>query len=310
MRKTGRIRKLPQACMHMHAKTRYRTCTCTHFSLRSAVYKVCALQLHARKLEMKMEHSSLRFLATALLPGILVFILLFTLHTPIPHTHSFWKGPVPRQADQDYSRLPRNSAELSQSSKNSKRSVQASKLSEWIHSNLIGLRSAEDPGICNKDAACRGYLTGRARESYAQCMARVKKYSHSKTAKDNGCHFIDGKRRGITALASFPGSGNTWVRTLLEKATGVCTGSYACDMSLRYAGFTGEGIQSSNVIVVKTHEGKPHWGKFDSAIVLVRNPLDAIVSDWNRYVANGFQQKTVHLGTHTQKAPKEYFSKY
>ena len=252
-----------------------------------------------------MEHSSLRFLATALLPGIFVFILLFTLHTPIPHTQSFWNGPdpVPRQ-DHDFSRLPRN-AELDQSSK--RRSAQVSKLSEWIHSNLIGLRSVEDPGICNKDAACRGYLTGRARDSYAQCMARVKKYGHSKKAKDNGCHFIDGKRHGVTALASFPGSGNTWVRTLLEKATGVCTGSYACDMSLRYAGFTGEGIQSSNVIVVKTHEAKPHWGEFSSAIVLVRNPMDAIVSDWNRYVANGFQHKTVQLGTHTQKAPKEYF---
>ena len=26
------------------------------------------------------------------------------------------------------------------------------------------------------------------------------------------------------ALASFPGSGNTWVRGLLETATGICTG--------------------------------------------------------------------------------------
>ena len=256
-----------------------------------------------------MEHSSLRFLASALLPGIFVFILLFTVYTPIPHTHNFWNGPPPRD-DQpsDYSRLPRNT-DPKYSSRISRRSVQTNKLSEWIHANLIGLRSVEDPGICNKDAACRGYLTGHAKESYAQCMGRVKKYGHSKKAKDNGCHFIDGKRRDVTALASFPGSGNTWVRTLLEKATGVCTGSYACDMSLRFAGFTGEGIQSSNVLVVKTHEAKPHWAEFNSAIVLVRNPLDAIVSDWNRYVANDFQHRTTHLGTHTQKAPKEYFSK-
>ena len=29
---------------------------------------------------------------------------------------------------------------------------------------------------------------------------------------------------GPVGLVSFPGSGNTWVRGLLQKATGVCTG--------------------------------------------------------------------------------------
>ncbi len=38
------------------------------------------------------------------------------------------------------------------------------------------------------------------------------------------CHFMDGRNRAAVALASFPGSGNTWVRGLLEQATGVCTG--------------------------------------------------------------------------------------
>ena len=39
------------------------------------------------------------------------------------------------------------------------------------------------------------------------------------------CHFINGTGRHPVALASFPGSGNTWVRGLLEKATGICTGT-------------------------------------------------------------------------------------
>ena len=43
-------------------------------------------------------------------------------------------------------------------------------------------------------------------------------------SKPGPCHFMDGSRRAAVALASFPGSGNTWVRGLLEKATGVCTG--------------------------------------------------------------------------------------
>ncbi len=38
------------------------------------------------------------------------------------------------------------------------------------------------------------------------------------------CHFVNGTSRQPVALASFPGSGNTWVRGLLEKVTGVCTG--------------------------------------------------------------------------------------
>ena len=41
---------------------------------------------------------------------------------------------------------------------------------------------------------------------------------------DGSCHFINGNKRAAVALASFPGSGNTWVRQLLEKATGICTG--------------------------------------------------------------------------------------
>ena len=38
------------------------------------------------------------------------------------------------------------------------------------------------------------------------------------------CHFMNGTLRGSVALFSYPGSGNTWLRQLLEKATGICTG--------------------------------------------------------------------------------------
>ena len=40
------------------------------------------------------------------------------------------------------------------------------------------------------------------------------------------CHFMDGSNRapGPVGLISPPGSGNTWVRGLLEQATGICTG--------------------------------------------------------------------------------------
>lgn len=45
----------------------------------------------------------------------------------------------------------------------------------------------------------------------------------------------------IVALISFPGSGNTWLRHLLEQATGIYTGSIYCDRSLK-AMFPGEHI--------------------------------------------------------------------
>jgi hypothetical protein len=45
----------------------------------------------------------------------------------------------------------------------------------------------------------------------------------------------------LVALASSPGSGNTWLRFLLEQATGVFTGSIYCDHSLK-THFPGEHI--------------------------------------------------------------------
>ena len=36
------------------------------------------------------------------------------------------------------------------------------------------------------------------------------------------------------SLASYPGSGNTWVRLLIEQATGVFTGSVYVDIGLEY----------------------------------------------------------------------------
>ena len=49
--------------------------------------------------------------------------------------------------------------------------------------------------------------------------------------------------RSPVALNSQEGSGNTWLRGLLEKATGMCTGFYARDTDMRAHGFLGEGVQ-------------------------------------------------------------------
>ena len=43
------------------------------------------------------------------------------------------------------------------------------------------------------------------------------------------CQFMDGHKRASVGLTSFPGSGNTWIRAILEAATGICTGKYCTD---------------------------------------------------------------------------------
>lgn len=175
-----------------------------------------------------------------------------------------------------------------------------------------------------EDFACRDQLNDSDKLSYMICFNKVKVMVGTVSPIDDGCHFFLTKHRKPVALISYPGSGNTWVRQLLEAATGICTGSVMCDMSLRLNGFTGENLNSGSVLVVKTHALVPTWVNestsstshvrssrdlpYESAIFLLRNPMDALVSEWNRIVANGFKSKTVNVDAHTQKAAKENFS--
>ncbi|XP_042224606.1 WSC domain-containing protein 1-like isoform X2 [Homarus americanus] len=96
-------------------------------------------------------------------------------------------------------------------------------------------------------------------------------------------------------LTSFPRSGNTWTRYLLEAATGIFTGSVFNDKTLYRSGFLGEidRVDSGRTLVQKTHGlGLYSSGlrnlqeRYDAAspnqptILLLRNPARAIVSYW------------------------------
>lgn len=77
---------------------------------------------------------------------------------------------------------------------------------------------------------------------------------------------------------------------------GFYTGSVYMDIILRRNGFPGEGITDGSVVVVKTHEHGNHVkGAFDKAILLLRQPGDAILAELNRRMAGhrGFVQKSV-----------------
>lgn len=104
--------------------------------------------------------------------------------------------------------------------------------------------------------------------------------------------FLPQKSTTLVALSSFPGAGNTWLRHLIESATGFYTGSYYFDGSLYNKGFKGEKDhwQSGRVICVKTHEsGQREIEMFDSAILLMRNPYRSLMAEFNRKCAG-------HLG--------------
>ncbi|XP_045770228.1 WSCD family member AAEL009094 [Maniola jurtina] len=103
----------------------------------------------------------------------------------------------------------------------------------------------------------------------------------------------------VVALVSYPGSGNTWLRYLLQQVTGIMTGSIYMDYGLRMHGFPAENVTDGSVLVVKTHEAPPlEPDKFKSAILLIRNPRDAILADFNRLHKG-------HIGT----APKSAFKR-
>lgn len=89
-----------------------------------------------------------------------------------------------------------------------------------------------------------------------------------------------GRRR--VALASFPRSGNTWFRFLLEAATGELTGN-ASDRPSRVLPRTGDGI------VIKTHRRDSF--RYTHAIHLVRNPFDVIDSYYDWKASLGWQWK-------------------
>lgn len=75
------------------------------------------------------------------------------------------------------------------------------------------------------------------------------------------------KGEKAVALASFPRSGNTWLRDMLEHATGERTGSIYTDTILN---------RPSRGLVVKTHR-RDRW-MWTSAVHLVRDPIPAALS--------------------------------
>ena len=166
---------------------------------------------------------------------------------------------------------------------------------------------------------CQDFLSHHERLILKQCTAKtMKKF---RRIQSSSCRFLSNSSRQPVALASAEGSGNTWLRSLLEKATGVCTGFSVCDPELRMWGFPGEGISSGKVVVAKTHIIFPQWvgvakklaweGSYGSAVVLVRNPALALIAEWNRRVTNSPRKRGAPAAnSHTHVVSEEAFSMF
>ncbi|CAM9908376.1 unnamed protein product, partial [Discosporangium mesarthrocarpum] len=108
----------------------------------------------------------------------------------------------------------------------------------------------------------------------------------------------DGGQKPLTALVSYPRSGNSLLRRLLEEATGVVTGSdtrpdRTLSRSLVAYGMQGEGVVDGRVRVVKSHfPERVGYKPFEAGrvILLVRSPFDAIESYFNMTLTNTHNQ--------------------
>lgn len=111
------------------------------------------------------------------------------------------------------------------------------------------------------------------------------------------------------ALVSFPGSGNSWVRQLIESATGIYTGAMYCDPSYVKAGMIGEGMDSNHVIATKLHfwpsvvKGYLQGGK---AVYIIRSPFAAILSENNRNIARNTKDFNKELASHVTEVDFKY----
>ena len=89
------------------------------------------------------------------------------------------------------------------------------KMINWSTNIACETIGKQQPTSCGRfHSVCTSYCSYVYRLSKQEALAKV----------NGSCHFMNGTGRSAVALVSFPGSGNTWVRGLLETATGVCTG--------------------------------------------------------------------------------------
>ena len=112
-----------------------------------------------------------------------------------------------------------------------------------VHVNTSPLQFTNSQTVFCPDRLCFNFAV--TDKKHNTCWNAGKKSIPSLEYKHFHCHFLNGSGRPPVSLISFPGSGNTWVRGLLEQVTGVSIGSVYCDMGLLEKRVAGESITST-----------------------------------------------------------------
>ncbi len=96
---------------------------------------------------------------------------------------------------------------------------------DWVGSAIPPAR-LPDVERCS-DEYCLEYLSKAERDQFDECKQRtlIEQDRIGSIQSNDSCHFQNGTSRHPVALASFQGSGSTWMRGLLQKITGICTGN-------------------------------------------------------------------------------------
>eukprot|EP01063_Lacrimia_lanifica_P004069 TRINITY_DN12276_c1_g1_i1.p1 TRINITY_DN12276_c1_g1~~TRINITY_DN12276_c1_g1_i1.p1 ORF type:complete len:307 (+),score=75.10 TRINITY_DN12276_c1_g1_i1:94-1014(+) len=108
--------------------------------------------------------------------------------------------------------------------------------------------------------------------------------------------------RAPALLWSFPGSGNSFLRMLVEQGSGYATGSvYHTDPVMNKV-FVGEQTCGRDVIAVKAHEKIPSRcaaaALYPREVVLVRHPVKALFAEYNRKFARGGNRHVLSVARH------------
>ena len=151
------------------------------------------------------------------------------------------------------------------------------------------------------------FLSCGARRLLKQLKGKQLNSSLNMSFSFHHCKNMSFKSSGPSvALVSYPGSGNSWVRQLLEASTGIYTGAVYCDLAYVAAGMIGEFIDTRNVLAVKTHSlSSTSLGRqYDKAIYIIRNPFTTILAEHNRALAE--RAPKVYGDSHTAEINYKY----
>lgn len=113
-------------------------------------------------------------------------------------------------------------------------------------------------------------------------------------------------------LVSYPRSGNSWTRYMIEGASGIFTGSKYKSSMLSRMGFLGEKIsfKQKRTIINKIHNhSRKKVPDYSPVVLLIRNPARSIVSFWS-YSHQKRGKKRIHYNISGESYKSTSFSKF